>query len=85
MRQHEFRLQFAIFRDHRFNRFLRGLDRIIAGIEETNFSAQNSGSARVGFLLRRISFTRSIVMPGCFHAPWLSPRSPNDRQRMRTR
>src|SRR4051812_27541086 len=34
---------------------------------------------------RRISFTRSMVMPGCFHDPWLSPRSPKDKQRIRTR
>ena len=29
---------------------------------------------------RRISLTRSSVIPGCFHAPCDSPRSPNDRQ-----
>ena len=46
MRQHEFRLQFAVFADHRVDGFLSGLDRIIAGIEETDLRSEDSSGAR---------------------------------------
>jgi len=45
MREHEFRLEFAILHDHGFDGFLRWLYGIVAGIEETDLGSENSGGA----------------------------------------